>query len=178
MDSASLRSGAGSAGASKGPGAAADLKEALSIVESALEDATAEKQALEDSLRSDLDAARAEIAARDEALEEKAAAKRDLEASLRGDLDAAHAALASRDEALEEMRKDKHYRKQDSLRAYNNAIKKLEATEAERDAGLEAVAALEARLAQAAADLQAAQLPAPAHQRSLSTVEGAYVGAR
>ena len=67
---------------------------------------------------------------------------------------------------------------QDSLRAYNNAIKKLEATEAERDAGLEAVAALEARLAQAAADLQAAQLPAPAHQRSLSTVEGAYVGAR
>ncbi|KAH8080439.1 hypothetical protein JL720_9135 [Aureococcus anophagefferens] len=119
---------------------------------------------------------RAEIAARDEALEEKAAAKRDLEAALRGDLDAAHAALVSRDEALEEMRKDKHYRKQDSLRAYNNAIKKLEATEAERDAGLEAVAALEARLAQAAADLQAAQLPAPAHQRSLSTVEGAYAG--
>ncbi|KAH8074885.1 hypothetical protein JL720_10632 [Aureococcus anophagefferens] len=153
---------------------APDLKEALSIVESALEDATAEKQALEDSLRSDLDAAlrSPRRGARGEGGREAGPRGFAARGPRRGPRGARVARRGPRGDAQGQALP------QAGLAAHNNAIKKLEATEAERDAGLEAVAALEARLAQAAADLQAAQLPAPAHQRSLSTAEGAYAGAR
>ena len=94
-------------------------------------------------------------------LKEKLKAK---EEALAASFAAKEAALVEKVAALEadreESDKDRHYRKKDSLRAFDNAMKQLEAAEAAKAALAERLGAAEAAAAEAATRLAAAEAAA------------------